>query len=391
MPQVGGAALNELSYQQARNYGMPVGGVYVAHPGYIGHQARLQKGSIIMAVNGTPTPTLRDFVSAIAAVPHGEQVAVRFFDLGARAHIQLASFRMDRKWFGTRAGHRNSVGDWQTAPLEEAAWLGAVAPATLAKRSDILPAGSVSAVSISGTAAAASTATPDSSAAAAATAETDSPTASSASTGRTDSQASSVTAPAPDPAAAHPTLSVVAGTGGMSSAGGSGAATGAAAPSSSREGASNEAVGAIRYALVSVDFLRPFCIDGETGMRYRGSGLVIDAGRGLVAVDRNTVTSTLGDVSITIGGRITVPGTVEYVHPVHNFALVRYDPQAVPEDVLVRSAPLTPRPLRPGSEVTLVGLKSGLNEVCATLREPPLACAVAGVTMHHLYVAAAGL
>jgi S1-C subfamily serine protease len=73
---VGGAALNELSYQQARNYSMPVRGVYVAHPGYIGNQARLQKGSIIMAINGTPTPTLRDFVSAIAGVPHGEQVGI---------------------------------------------------------------------------------------------------------------------------------------------------------------------------------------------------------------------------------------------------------------------------------------------------------------------------
>jgi hypothetical protein len=137
-------------------------------------------------------------------------------------------------------------------------------------------------------------------------------------------------------------------------------------------------VRAIRHALVSVDFLRPFCIDGETGMRYRGSGLVIDAERGLVAVDRNTVTSTLGDVSITIGGRITVPGTVEYVHPLHNFALVRYDPTVVPNDVVVRSAPLTPRPLRPGSEVTLVGLKSGLNEVCAAPHAASLAGAHAG-------------
>jgi hypothetical protein len=141
------------------------------------------------------------------------------------------------------------------------------------------------------------------------------------------------------------------------------ATNGAATSSSSREGGSTEAVRAIRYALVSVDFLRPFCIDGETGMRYRGSGLVLDTERGLVVVDRNTVTSTLGDVSITLGGRVTVPGTVEYVHPVHNFALVKFDPAAVPGDVIVRAAPLMPRTLRPGSEVTLVGLKSGLNEV----------------------------
>ena len=53
--QVGGAALNELSFQQARNHGMPVRGVYVSHPGYMLRQARINKGSIIMAVNGTAT------------------------------------------------------------------------------------------------------------------------------------------------------------------------------------------------------------------------------------------------------------------------------------------------------------------------------------------------
>lgn len=363
-------------------------------------------------------------------------MSVRFFDLGARAHTQLASFRMDRKWFGSWAGHRSSVGDWQTAPLAEATWLGAATPAPAAKRSDALDADSVRVGPPAGTAAASPgtagasptaaantagptapstptapttgqatiTSTPPASDLGVARPTTYSVEAPSAPTKRTAGQYSIIkatTAPTPDLAASGATPSVEASSSVMPLASGISATTaagnnataplsarqnlavpsssregtntesvranaatnGAATSSSSREGGSTEAVRAIRYALVSVDFLRPFCIDGETGMRYRGSGLVLDTERGLVVVDRNTVTSTLGDVSITLGGRVTVPGTVEYVHPVHNFALVKFDPAAVPGDVIVRAAPLMPRTLRPGSEVTLVGLKSGLNEV----------------------------
>ena len=90
--------------------------------------------------------------------------------------------------------------------------------------------------------------------------------------------------------------------------------------------------------------------------------MLLDAERGLVAVDRNTVTSTLGDVHVTVGRTATVRGRVVYVHPVHNFAVVQFDPKEVPADVTLRAARLKPRPLPTGASVWLVGLKSGLNE-----------------------------
>ena len=84
-------------------------------------------------------------------------------------------------------------------------------------------------------------------------------------------------------------------------------------------------------SLVLVEFNMPYAISGVTERNYHGTGVVLDAVRGLVAVDRNTVPVSLGDVRLTFAGTIQVDGTVEYVHPLHNLAVVRYDPRQLGE------------------------------------------------------------
>ena len=108
-------------------------------------------------------------------------------------------------------------------------------------------------------------------------------------------------------------------------------------------------------SLVLVNFDMPFSVAGVTERNYHGTGLVVDAGRGLVAVDRNTVPVAVGDVRITVAGSVEVPGRVEYVHPLHNLALVSYDP-ALLDGTPISSARLDTRELVPGDEVTVVGL-----------------------------------
>lgn len=108
-------------------------------------------------------------------------------------------------------------------------------------------------------------------------------------------------------------------------------------------------------SLVTVGFDMPYAVAGVTERNYHGTGLVVDADRGLVVVDRNTVPVSLGDVRITFAGTLEIPGRVVFVHPLHNLAIVQYDPTLIGETP-VRSAKLGTRPLRAGDDVWVVGL-----------------------------------
>ena len=100
---------------------------------------------------------------------------------------------------------------------------------------------------------------------------------------------------------------------------------------------SNDAEKAISPSLVQVHFSMPYMIDGTAGAEFKGTGLVVDTEKGLVVVDRNTVPCSLGDVNISFGSSLHVPGRVCFIHPLHNIAVLSYDPKVI----------LFPRPPHP--------------------------------------------
>ncbi len=108
-------------------------------------------------------------------------------------------------------------------------------------------------------------------------------------------------------------------------------------------------------SLVHVTFDMPFAIAGISDRNYHGTGLLVDAERGLVVVDRNTVPVSLGDVRLTFGGELEIPGRVEFIHPLHNLAVVSYDPKLI-GTTPVRSANLSQAPLREGDSITAIGM-----------------------------------
>ena len=110
-------------------------------------------------------------------------------------------------------------------------------------------------------------------------------------------------------------------------------------------------------SLVLVNFDMPYSVSGITERSYYGTGLIVDAERGLVVVDRNTVPAPLGDVRLTIAGTIEIPGRVEFVHPLHNLAVISYDPALIGATP-ARSATLRAVELHPGEQVWAVGMRA---------------------------------
>ncbi len=255
--EVGDVLLNELSYQQARQGPVMVGGAYVAAGGYMLNSAGVGARAVITAIGEDPIYSLDDAQQALAAIPDGARVPLRWFDLGEPRAERTGVMTMDRRWFPMRRCTWDApTGTWPCEELAEP------------------------------------------------TAEPDSTTVSTS-----------------FPRARHRLERKLA------------------------------------RSLVSVSFRVPFRVEGAYGTSFVGNGLVVDAEQGLVLVDRDTVPISLGDATVTVAGSVEVPAEVVHVHPLHNLALVRYDPALI-GDTPVRSARLRVDPAQAGDRVWHIGLNS---------------------------------
>jgi len=84
-------------------------------------------------------------------------------------------------------------------------------------------------------------------------------------------------------------------------------------------------------AMVRVEFSVPFRVDNLYARHFSGTGIIVDAESGLVAVDRNTVPVGVGDADVTFFGSTTLSAQVVFLHPRHNIALLQYDTEALGE------------------------------------------------------------
>lgn len=112
----------------------------------------------------------------------------------------------------------------------------------------------------------------------------------------------------------------------------------------------------IEHTLVEVNFSSPYSIQGRSGNSTKsGTGVIVDTVKGLVVVPRSVVFSSLGDVKLIFNNRVEVKGSVEYIHPLHNLALISYDPQKVAH-ISLAQAPLSKKPVAKGDPILQVGL-----------------------------------
>jgi S1-C subfamily serine protease len=255
--EFGDAVVNELSYQQARHYNLPVAGVYVANPGYLLSRAAIPRGAVITEFGGKPVGSLDDFEAVLDTLATGSRALMRYVTIDNPKSSIVRPFEMDRIWFPVRrCGRDDATGAWPCRPLADG--------------------------------------------------------------------------PASEP--------VVAG-------------------STSFNRYDDSRVRAVAPSLVVVTFDLPYTVSGVAERHYYGTGLVVDAERGYVLVDRNTVPVAIGDVTVTFAGSLEVPARVVQLHPLHNLAIVAYDPAAI-GDTPVRTATFNEKPLVPGDEVLAVGMKS---------------------------------
>ena len=116
---------------------------------------------------------------------------------------------------------------------------------------------------------------------------------------------------------------------------------------------------------VFVNFDMPYQIDGVDGAHYFGTGLIVDAKKGLAVLDRNTVPVLLGDVRLTFGGSLEIPGRVVYLHPLHNLAVIAYDPKLV-TGAAIESAEFATKPLAVDDDVWVIGFRA--DQTLATVQ-----------------------
>ena len=118
----------------------------------------------------------------------------------------------------------------------------------------------------------------------------------------------------------------------------------------------------IAPSLVHVRYDMPYVVSALTGQHYYGAGLIVDVERGWVVVDRHTVPETIGDAVLTFNGTLEVTAEVAYIHPVHNLAVLQYDP-ALLGGTPLKAASFAARPPKAGEELFLAGFRPDLEPV----------------------------
>lgn len=126
---------------------------------------------------------------------------------------------------------------------------------------------------------------------------------------------------------------------------------------------SNAATAEIVHSFVRVASSMAMKLDGYPRNRRWGMGVVIDAEKGLVIVSRAVIPYDFCDISITVADSIILDGKVVFLHPLQNYAIIKYDPSLV--DAPVKSARLSSEQIKQGADTYFVGFNQNMRCVVA--------------------------
>ncbi|KAK9694964.1 hypothetical protein K7432_013217 [Basidiobolus ranarum] len=116
--EIGGAKLNELSYQLARSYCVPVGGVYVSEPSGMFRLEGQDNGWIISSVDNKPTPNIDEFIQVMKDIPDQERIRVVYYSIADTHTSSVAVVQVERHWSNFKLAIRNDeLGIWDFTSL----------------------------------------------------------------------------------------------------------------------------------------------------------------------------------------------------------------------------------------------------------------------------------
>jgi S1-C subfamily serine protease len=118
--EVGGAQLNDLSYQLACHYGQPVEGVYVSSASGIFKLGNSGLGAIITSVDDHPTPNLDTFIEVMKSIPDCKRFPVVYHSIADVHTTDWILTVMDRHWSSMTLYTRNdTTGIWDSKKVGE--------------------------------------------------------------------------------------------------------------------------------------------------------------------------------------------------------------------------------------------------------------------------------
>ncbi|KAL7754476.1 hypothetical protein RI367_000457 [Sorochytrium milnesiophthora] len=114
----GGDVFHSLSYQLARSYYHPVGGVFLAKGGNIFGVSGIPNHSMIVSVNHRPVRNMDEFISVLNSLPDGKRVPVRYYVLSKKNVELIKVITIDRIWDVAKVVKRDDyTGKWFSTPL----------------------------------------------------------------------------------------------------------------------------------------------------------------------------------------------------------------------------------------------------------------------------------
>ncbi|GJP62152.1 hypothetical protein CLOP_g19245 [Closterium sp. NIES-67] len=347
--ELSGGVLHALSYQQARNFRFPCGLVYVAEPGYMLSRAGVPRFAIIQKLADKEVPDLESFIREFGRLKAGARVPIEYVTHGERHRPKSVLLVVDRHaWYAPPEMYcrDDSTGLWRIAQA--------------------LPAPPPSAA-VGGDAAAAGGAADGAAGAGEGEKQEEGGSKEGGENGgeqqRGEKRGRGEEGEGGEGGKKCKVEETVISDGDVPHAAADAAADGAEA-SAKPAGTSSLVESALEPAFVMMEVHVPssVMVDGVHAQHFFGTALVVHhtPQLGLIVVDRNTVAVSVSDIMLSFSAYpVEVPGEVVFLHPVHNFAFVAYDPSALGAAAAAAVKPATLKPSPPlhrGDRVHLVGL-----------------------------------